>query len=222
MENQNNNKGVIILLIVIIVILLTLCVLFATGTISFNSNKVNDNDINENVTDNNQTNQEENNIANSYNFGDEVILTQLSNINYSSIGFPDESGDFSKWKVLKDEGEYVTLYYTGDELLYGKADKDDTISKYNERKILFTSNGINFGNNGEIRILNESDLLLFGCNLETLICTNMPEWIDGWTSHTKDNYKYTLSDGKLNPIEKDMAVLAFADPVIKILKSNIK
>ena len=140
MEKQTNNKGIIALLIVIIVILSGLCILFATGTISFNSNKVNnnDNDINENVTDNNQTNQEENNTTNSYNFGDEVILTQLSNINYSSIGFPDESGDFSKWKVLKDEGEYVTLYYTGDELLYGKADKDDTISKYNERKILFT------------------------------------------------------------------------------------
>ena len=44
MENQKNNKGVIALLIVIIVILSTLCVLFAPGTISFNSNKVNDNE----------------------------------------------------------------------------------------------------------------------------------------------------------------------------------
>lgn len=37
MENQNNNKGVITLLVVIIVILSVLCVLFATGTISFSS-----------------------------------------------------------------------------------------------------------------------------------------------------------------------------------------
>ena len=52
MENQKNNKGVIALLIVIIVILSTLCILFATGTISFNSNKANENDINENVNNN--------------------------------------------------------------------------------------------------------------------------------------------------------------------------
>ena len=56
MENQKNNKGVITLLIVIIVILSALCVLFATGTISFNSNKVNDNDVNENINDNNNAN----------------------------------------------------------------------------------------------------------------------------------------------------------------------
>ena len=56
MENQKNNKGVIALLIVIIIILSALCVLFATGTISFNSNKVNDNDVNENINDNNNAN----------------------------------------------------------------------------------------------------------------------------------------------------------------------
>lgn len=59
MEKQNNNKVVITLLIVIIIILAILCVLFATETISFNSNKENDNDINENVND--QNNNEDNN-----------------------------------------------------------------------------------------------------------------------------------------------------------------
>jgi len=52
-ENQKNNKGVIALLIVIILILSALCVLLATGTISFNSNKANENEINENVNNNN-------------------------------------------------------------------------------------------------------------------------------------------------------------------------
>ena len=61
MENQKNNRGVIALLIVIIVILSVLCILFATGTIIFNTNKVNDNNTNENVTDKDQNNQEENN-----------------------------------------------------------------------------------------------------------------------------------------------------------------
>jgi len=56
MENQqNNNKGVITLLIVIIIILATLCVLFLTGTITLNTNKINDNNANEIVNDNNET-----------------------------------------------------------------------------------------------------------------------------------------------------------------------
>ena len=37
MEQEKNNKGVIVLLIVLVVILAVLCVLFATGTISFKS-----------------------------------------------------------------------------------------------------------------------------------------------------------------------------------------
>ena len=56
MENKNNNKVVIALLIVIIIILSALCVLFATGTISFNLNKTNGNDTNENVNNNNKQN----------------------------------------------------------------------------------------------------------------------------------------------------------------------
>lgn len=52
MESQKNNRGIIILLTVIIVILLILCVLFATETISFKSNKV-DNDPKQNISNNN-------------------------------------------------------------------------------------------------------------------------------------------------------------------------
>ena len=64
MEKQNNNKGVITLLIVIIIILATLCVLFATGTINFNSNKMNGNDVNQDINENDNNNQtnEDNNI----------------------------------------------------------------------------------------------------------------------------------------------------------------
>lgn len=65
MENQKNNKGAIALLIVIIAILLVLCVLFATGTISFNSNSTNSNQqTNENSQTNtsNNTNEESSTI----------------------------------------------------------------------------------------------------------------------------------------------------------------
>ena len=45
MENQKNSKGVIALLVVIIVILAVSCILFATGTISFNNNSTNNRDL---------------------------------------------------------------------------------------------------------------------------------------------------------------------------------
>ena len=51
MENQKNNKRVISLLIVIIVILSVLCVLFATGTISFKSNDVYNDENNSIIND---------------------------------------------------------------------------------------------------------------------------------------------------------------------------
>jgi len=61
-ENRNNNKGVIALLIIIIAILSALCVLFATGTISFNTNKENDNKINENINMNDTDGEDNKNI----------------------------------------------------------------------------------------------------------------------------------------------------------------
>jgi len=59
-ENQRNNKRIIVLLIVIIVILSALCILLATGTISFKSNDVDANKQNDNITDNNQNDEDTN------------------------------------------------------------------------------------------------------------------------------------------------------------------
>ena len=49
MDNQKNNKGVIVLLIVIIVMLSALCILLATGTISFKSDNIDNNETNQNI-----------------------------------------------------------------------------------------------------------------------------------------------------------------------------
>ena len=43
MEQEKNNKGIIVLLTILVVVLAVLCVLFATGTISFKSNDLNSN-----------------------------------------------------------------------------------------------------------------------------------------------------------------------------------
>lgn len=61
MKNQKNNNGIIALFSVIIVILSILCILFATGIISFKSNNINNNESNKNINDNNVGNITNNN-----------------------------------------------------------------------------------------------------------------------------------------------------------------
>lgn len=76
MENQKNYKGVIVLLIVIIVVLSALCILFATGTISFKDNDVDNNEPNQDINENNNKNDLENDnsdINNNDNTGSDVV-----------------------------------------------------------------------------------------------------------------------------------------------------
>lgn len=61
MESPKNNKTVIVLLIIIIAILSALCVLFATGTISFKSNDTEVNNSNQSANKNNDSDQNNNN-----------------------------------------------------------------------------------------------------------------------------------------------------------------
>lgn len=65
MKKENTNKVVITLLVLIIIILLVLCILFATGTISFKSNTVDNNEINQNISDNGENNSNTINEGNS-------------------------------------------------------------------------------------------------------------------------------------------------------------
>ena len=91
MEKQNNNKGVIALLIIIIIILSVLCVLFATGTISFNLNKTKDNEINENVNDKVDDNvSDENNYATWMNY---ILEQNITNVNIDRSRYADNPDD---------------------------------------------------------------------------------------------------------------------------------
>lgn len=123
MEKQNNNKGVIALLIVFIVILLALCALFATGTISFNSNKVNNNDTNENVNNNNQTNED-------YNIEDNSI------IDASKFGaFKNTDGSYGRYDMLNFENWNNELSYTIALSLDGNVEINDNKKGWNWKKI---------------------------------------------------------------------------------------
>ena len=102
MENQKNNKGVIALLIVIIIILSALCILFATDTISFNSNGVNDNaanediNTNEDIDANDQSNVENNDVIIS---DDEDDTNAQENEKYKNITLSKENESFDYDKL---------------------------------------------------------------------------------------------------------------------------
>lgn len=101
MKNDKSKNIIIGLLLVIIIILVALVVLFATGTISLNSNKINDNELNENTNnevDQNviESNEEDNNISN--------------NEKYSSI--INEYKNAINDKSLKDNFEVISSKYS--------------------------------------------------------------------------------------------------------------
>ena len=98
MKNDKSKNIIIVLLVVIIIILGALVVLFATDTISINSNKVNDNNVNENVGDNNGETEDsnDNNLQESkYATWMNYILEQnITNINIDRSGETDNLDEY--------------------------------------------------------------------------------------------------------------------------------
>ena len=143
MENQKNNRGVIALLIVIIVILSALCVLLATGTISFKSDKVNDNEVNENVND---TNNEENNSKEWVNYlksKNVVVKTSVWNsekdeCEFNSVSISSE--DINKI-IDKLSTNKITKYYYGNFPPTGTICSDRFTLEYENNKISLEADG---------------------------------------------------------------------------------
>lgn len=221
MKNDNGKNIIIALLVVIIVILIALVVLFATNTISFNTDG--NNQIPEN-NDNNQVQENDNNEDNGYNFGDSIVISKLSLVKDYSV----EDVDLSRWHVLSDDGEYLTLM---SDQSFAKIDVqgDNTLIK-NARNML-ENNGIDFGSNGEIRMLNENDLKdYFNCNLNTLKCNPTNSWLSDINSRlatitsVKQNGKVVslTFDYSLDLTDTESGlVLGAWYPVIKVLKNSI-
>ena len=80
MEKEKNNKGLIIVLIIIIIILATLCVLFATDTISLKGNENNTDITNNNVANEENTQEETQEQYDGIDpWGNELTITIISN-----------------------------------------------------------------------------------------------------------------------------------------------
>ena len=218
---MKDNKNIIIGLLVFIIVLLIIVIgLISYDKISFH----NDNNLDSNVQDE-ETNEEnlENDVqVEDYQFGEEIILSNLSNVTDWSV----EVQDFSKWNVLSDDGDYVTLYSSS---IWSKVSDVSDASNINSE--LFSKYQIDLGSNGLVRGLNESDLKLLGCDINTLVCNNTPDWAGYSLTSVKINNSNVVFYGKidftedvnykLELMEVDDALVYFR-PVIKILKSSIE
>ncbi len=183
-----------------------------TPLIIINTGKTNTNDKeNQNALQENDNNQ---NLD--YIFGEEVKISKLENIDEINI---DGNNDFSKWNILSTNGDLVTLYSSSS---LGKE------SSFSETKIAFEKILSKYNVKvEEVRLLNENELELFGCDpINTKNCKDIPSWAG--TSLTEvASEKIVLvfpgSDnvGKLDGIPNDGSALAPIRPVIVINKSEL-
>lgn len=226
MEKRKNSILLIVISVVVIMLLLfwgTLFLLSGMGYVEFKGSS--SDKVDEEVID--EDNKEVQEVIKEYKFGDEVVLTEL--VDWE---FYDATVDRSKWKVLAESGDYIKLYSVSEQP-WGKIGLLEDMS-HSWKKDL-EEKDIDFGIMGGVGLLEENDLLLLGCNVETMKCKNTPEWLNNGLTGisfvsddtgivnviTIDNDKDNVNGAELISIEDSMALV----PVwytITILKSNLE
>lgn len=202
---EKKNTGLIVL-VVILCLLVGGLTGYIIGNKTFDKNKDVDNN-NNNVTDNNKDNSGDN-IVN-YSFGDEVTISKMSAVKDFVLG--EDTTDLSKWYVLSDKDNVVTLYSSA---IWGKSYKID------DKKDLFKEYGVTIES---MRGLDENELALLGCNVTTLTCNSVPTWAkNSVTSVVSEKNVILFSEDKLETIPNDGTALALIRPVITITKSNLE
>lgn len=197
---MRKNMGLIVLVIILSLLVLSLGGYILYGKLVDNDN--NTNNTNTNINDDNKSYIQ-------YSFGDEVIISKMSSVKGFYFG-GDETVDFSKWYVLTDKDNIVTLY--SDEV-WGK---DSSVKDY---KYLFNEYGVNIE---KVRGLDENDLELFGCDIHSLSCNKSPSWAkNSITSVVSEKSIITFESDKLSTIPIEGA-LGLVRPVIVITKSNLE
>lgn len=203
---EKKNTGLIVLVVV-------LCLLVGglVGYIIGNKTVGDDKDMNDgksDVIENNKNNNNDVNVVN-YSYGDEVTISKMSKVKDFIVG--EGTTDLSKWYVLSDKDNVVTLY---SDAIWGKGYKID------DKKDLFKEYGVTIEN---MRGLNEEELGLLGCNITTLTCNNVPTWAkNSVTSVVSEKSVVLFSGDKLETMPNDGTALALIRPVITITKSNLE
>ena len=194
---EKKNTGLIVL---VIVLCLSVGGLggYIIGNKTFADGKDMNNDRSDVIENNKNNNYDNNDTIVNYSYGDEVTISKMSKVKDFIVG--EGTIDLSKWYVLSDKDNVVTLY----------SDKTDLFKEY----------GVTIEN---MRGLNEEELELLGCNVTTLTCNNVPTWAkNSVTSVVSEKSVILFSGDKLETIPNDGTALALIRPVITITKSNLE
>ena len=182
MEGQRNNKGIIVLLVVIIIMLSVFCVLFATGTISFNSEKVNNNtnesyyNVIEDNNSNNKISEWEIKEKFEYVYGYNVLPfvtcgeTQTGMI---KIGDKDYymSNEFNTYdEMLSYLNKFMSKEVMSNKYAFKATDKNNYLEKDNNLYCEVTNKGYIYGHNvKDIEIVKEeNNKVIFVGNMELI------------------------------------------------------
>lgn len=221
-ETNENKKNNVALYIVAVVIILLIGIgigyyLYGNKEKSVNNNEkpinnsINNNEKPINKKENNNNESEKEKSSDVIDFS-EVRLSKLSAV--KNYFFEGDVEDFSKWYLLDEDDNYVTLIGG----MNFKISSDEALN-YESDKLFLEKYGIDFGKDGFERLLNEQDLKkYFECDLELMKCNKMG--ISTLTSVKKNNGVIEIDGKNLSIFEFNIG-LANASPIIKILKSNL-
>ena len=203
MESQKNTKVVIALLIIIIAILSALCVLFATGTISFKSNDTEVNNSNQNDTKNDSLEQNTNNSEAKNITVDNI--KEIFKVVYNYYALPEVycgkteskiveiygtsrkvSVDFTTYdEMLNSLKKYMSVEVIAGKSPWGATAKEYYLEKDGKLYCEETNKGYPYGNgNVEIEITNQSD--------NKIDCIATMELTDMSNNKTYDKVNITL------------------------------
>lgn len=187
MENKKNNKGVIAILIVIIIILSTLCVLFATGTIKYETNNITNNINNDetNGTNNNELSSFEKEKVNTT--LDETLKLELENTFAFVYDYYYDSpngycGNYSTFDEMIDNlKEYMT-----ETLIHGQSSTNKNEYKEENGKLICPD----YGKGGSY--LKKDFTIKYNEIYTNYIYTTIEASIEGLEDNWKELYRVTF------------------------------
>ena len=156
-----------------------------------------------------------NEIKDVYELGDTITFPKLKDVMFKN---ENDKHDFSKWKVLYQEKNYITLYSVAD---WGDVDAKMYYNEVNQHRKIMTQYKVFTGYSDDFRLLGNKELELFSCNIYNMTCLDVPSWIgDSLTSFVNEKGKpIVFKDNKMIVSDGDRAVY---HPVIRITKDKIE
>lgn len=193
---------IIIMVLIVIFILFLGYFLFTKFTGKNNSNQKEKTTINE--------------IKDVYELGDEIIFTELEDVMFKNA---DDKRDFSKWRVLSQEKNYLVLYSVVD---WGEIDVKMYYNELMQQRKIMTQYKLFTGYDEDFRLLGNKELELFGCNTYNMTCLNVPEWIGSTFTSINSNKgdHIVFNDNIMNTDNINDKIIYH--PVIRISKDKIK